>query len=98
MAGKAKEANWRDIMRSSLLRSSALIGAVLLALGAIMLFLALVSYSPSDPSFNTAAGNVENNWMGLIGSYASDLLLSLFGIPVVILLPLIAVFAHRLMA
>ncbi|SIO15610.1 DNA segregation ATPase FtsK/SpoIIIE, S-DNA-T family [Parasphingorhabdus marina DSM 22363] len=96
MAGKAKEANWRDIMRSSLLRSSALIGAVLLGLGAIMLFLALVSYSPSDPSFNTAAGNVEHNWMGLIGSYVSDLLLSLFGIPVVILLPLIAVFAHRL--
>lgn len=96
MAGKAKEANWRDIMRSSLLRSSALIGAVLLGIGAILVFLALVSYSPSDPSFNTAAGNVEHNWMGLIGSYVSDLLLSLLGIPVVIFLPLIAIFAHRL--
>ncbi|MEL6874124.1 MAG: DNA translocase FtsK 4TM domain-containing protein [Pseudomonadota bacterium] len=96
MAGKVKEANWRDIMRSSLLRSSALIGAVLLGFAAIMLFLALVSYSPSDPSFNTAAGNVEHNWMGLIGAYASDLLLSLFGIPVVIFLPLIAIFGHRL--
>lgn len=96
MAGKAKESNWRDIMRSSLLRSSALIGAVLLALLAIILFLALVSFSPSDPSFNTSAGSVEHNWMGMVGSYSSDLLLSLLGIPVVIFLPLILVFAHRL--
>ncbi|MEW4467580.1 DNA translocase FtsK 4TM domain-containing protein [Parasphingorhabdus sp. JC815] len=96
MAGKAKEASWREVMRLSLLRSGALISAILLGLLAVFLFLALVSYSPSDPSFNTAAGSVENNWMGIFGSYSADLLLSLLGVPVVIFLPLIIVFASRL--
>ncbi|QTD56988.1 DNA translocase FtsK [Parasphingorhabdus cellanae] len=96
MAGKAKEANWREVMRVSLLRSGALIGAIALGLLVIFLFLALVSYSPSDPSLNTAAGSVEHNWMGIFGSYSSDLLLSLLGVPVALFLPLILVFANRL--
>ncbi len=96
MASKAKEANWREMMRLSLLRSGALIGAISLFLLVVFLFLALVSHSASDPSFSTSAGAVEHNWMGLIGSYSSDLLLMLFGYPAVILLPLIAVFANRL--
>ncbi|MEP2103352.1 MAG: DNA translocase FtsK 4TM domain-containing protein [Parasphingorhabdus sp.] len=96
MAGKAKEANWREVMRLSLLRSGALIGAIALGLLAAFLFLALVSYSPSDPSLNTAAGSVEHNWMGVFGSYSSDLLLSLLGVPVALFLPLILVFASRL--
>ena len=96
MAGKAKEASWRDIMRQSLLRSGALMGSIALVLAAAFLFLAFVSYSPSDPSLNTAAGSVEHNWMGMPGSYSSDLLFSLLGIPVAIFLPLILVFANRL--
>ncbi|MEP3226704.1 MAG: DNA translocase FtsK 4TM domain-containing protein [Parasphingorhabdus sp.] len=96
MAGKAKEANWREVMRLSLLRSGALIGAIALAILTLFLLLALWSYSPSDPSLNTAAGSVEHNWMGVAGSYSADLLLSLLGMPVIILLPLLLVFANRL--
>src|SRR5690554_1832658 len=96
MAGKANEASWRDVMRLSLLRSGALISAIVLGLLALFLLLALVTYSPSDPSFNTAAGSVEDNWMGIAGSYSADLLLSLFGVPVILFIPLILVFAHRL--
>ncbi len=96
MAGKAKEANWREVMRISLLRSGALIGAIALGLVVAFLFLAFVSYSPSDPSLNTAAGSVEHNWMGIFGSYSSDLLLSLLGVPVILFLPLILIFANRL--
>ncbi|MEH6757863.1 MAG: DNA translocase FtsK 4TM domain-containing protein [Parasphingorhabdus sp.] len=96
MAGRAKEANWREVMRLSLLRSGALIGAVALGLGAAFLILALASYSPSDPSLNTAAGSVEHNWMGAVGSYSSDFLLSLMGVPVILFLPLLLIFAHRL--
>ncbi|GAB5487801.1 MAG: hypothetical protein Pars2KO_13710 [Parasphingorhabdus sp.] len=96
MASKAKQANWREMMRLSLLRSGALIGSISLFILAIFLLLALASHSASDPSFSTSAGSVEHNWMGVIGSYSSDLLLLLFGYPVVILLPLIAVFANRL--
>jgi len=96
MAGKAKEAGWREMMRLSLLRSGALIGAIAVTLGVVFLFLALVSHSLSDPSFNTAAGSVEHNWMGFLGAYVSDLLFSLVGFPVYLFLPLMLVFANRL--
>ena len=49
MAEKATEANWREIMRLSLLRSGALIGVIAIFLATIFLLLALASYSPSDP-------------------------------------------------
>ena len=40
MAGKANEASWRDVMRLSLLRSGALISAIVLGLLALFLLLA----------------------------------------------------------
>jgi S-DNA-T family DNA segregation ATPase FtsK/SpoIIIE len=96
MADKANEANWREIMRLSLLRSGALIGAIAIYLATIFLLLALLSYSPSDPSLNTSAGSVEHNWMGIFGSYLADLLLLLIGLPVILFLPLLLLLANRL--
>ncbi|WP_373491959.1 DNA translocase FtsK 4TM domain-containing protein [Parasphingorhabdus sp.] len=96
MAGNAKEANWREIMRLSLMRSGALIGAIAIYLSTLFLLLALVSYSPSDPSFSTSAGSVEYNWMGIFGSYLADLLLLLIGVPVLLFVPLLLVLANRL--
>ena len=96
MADKAKEANWREIMRLSLLRSGALIGAITIFLTTVFLFLALATYSPSDPSFNTSAGSVEHNWMGIFGSYTADLLLLLIGLPVILFLPMLLVLGNRL--
>jgi DNA segregation ATPase FtsK/SpoIIIE, S-DNA-T family len=64
---------------------------VVLTLFSILLFLALATYHPTDPSFNTASGagsaHVVRNWIGLFGSYTSDALLQAFGITV-FLLPL----------
>jgi S-DNA-T family DNA segregation ATPase FtsK/SpoIIIE len=58
-------------------------GMVLLV-AASLLFLALSSYSPTDPSFNTvggyAAGRQAHNWTGLIGASISDMLLQVIGI------------------
>jgi len=58
----------------------------LLIVSAILLFLALASYSPLDPSFNTAASSFSShparNWIGLFGSLSSDLLLQFAGITV----------------
>jgi S-DNA-T family DNA segregation ATPase FtsK/SpoIIIE len=50
----------------------------------LLLLLSLASYHPSDPSLNTAAftGAHAQNWIGLLGSYSSDLLLQLVGITV----------------
>ncbi len=56
----------------------------LLCVFALLLFLALVSYSPLDPSFNSASVLTEThaarNWIGVVGASISDLLLQLFGI------------------
>ncbi|HKV92556.1 MAG TPA: DNA translocase FtsK [Candidatus Angelobacter sp.] len=63
-------------------RLNELIG-LLLFVSATLLFLALVSYSPLDPSLNTAgslAGSGARNWIGLFGAMVSDLLLQSAGI------------------
>jgi DNA segregation ATPase FtsK/SpoIIIE, S-DNA-T family len=56
-------------------------GMVLLV-AASLLFLALASYHPTDPSLNTvaAAGRQAHNWTGVIGATVSDLLLQLEGV------------------
>jgi DNA segregation ATPase FtsK/SpoIIIE, S-DNA-T family len=58
----------------------------LLFVSATLLFLALASYSPLDPSLNTAgtlndgASGSAHNWIGLFGAMLSDLLLQSVGI------------------
>ncbi|MGE0404663.1 MAG: DNA translocase FtsK 4TM domain-containing protein [Candidatus Korobacteraceae bacterium] len=64
-------------------RFNELVGFLLLV-SALLLFLAVVSYSPLDRSFNTAAAASSvlpaRNWIGVVGAYGSDLLLQLLGI------------------
>jgi S-DNA-T family DNA segregation ATPase FtsK/SpoIIIE len=63
-------------------RLNELAGFLLFACSAI-LFLALVSYSPRDPSLNTAASlalHSATNWIGLFGAMISDLMLQSVGI------------------
>jgi DNA segregation ATPase FtsK/SpoIIIE, S-DNA-T family len=65
-------------------RLNELIGLLTLT-AAILLFLSLVSYLPTDPSFNTVggfgpAGRPAHNWIGLIGARVSDLLLQIEGV------------------
>jgi DNA segregation ATPase FtsK/SpoIIIE, S-DNA-T family len=55
----------------------------LLFVSATLLFLALASYSPLDPSLNTAgtlSSGSAHNWIGLFGAMVSDLLLQSVGI------------------
>src|SRR6201981_1665996 len=64
-------------------RLNELIG-FLLCVSALLLFLALASYSPLDPSFNSASvlpgTHVARNWIGVVGAIISDLALQFFGI------------------
>jgi S-DNA-T family DNA segregation ATPase FtsK/SpoIIIE len=64
-------------------RLNELIGFVLCISG-LLLFLALASYSPLDPSFNSASvltgSQSARNWVGLVGAIVSDLLLQALGI------------------
>jgi S-DNA-T family DNA segregation ATPase FtsK/SpoIIIE len=56
----------------------------LLCVSALLLFLALASYSPLDPSFNSASvlttARGARNWIGIVGAVLSDLCLQCFGI------------------
>jgi S-DNA-T family DNA segregation ATPase FtsK/SpoIIIE len=66
----------------------------LLCVSALLLFLALASYSPLDPSLNSASvltgARVARNWIGIVGAFGSDLLLQFFGIGA-FLLPVFAI-------
>jgi S-DNA-T family DNA segregation ATPase FtsK/SpoIIIE len=62
-----------------------MLGLIVLVVAGLLL-LALVSYTPSDPSFNTvgggAGGRLARNWTGLVGAYSADLLLQTVGVAI----------------
>jgi S-DNA-T family DNA segregation ATPase FtsK/SpoIIIE len=64
-------------------RLNEFVGVLLLAAAGLLL-LALVSYHPADPSWDTAApfgaGRAARNWAGVFGSYTSDLLFQFVGV------------------
>ena len=93
---KSNLGNWRQVMRASLIRSGALFGAAALGLFAIFYGLAVLSYSAGDAAYNSAAADVQHNWMGQSGAYVADAALFLFGVPAIFLFPLMLVFARRL--
>jgi DNA segregation ATPase FtsK/SpoIIIE, S-DNA-T family len=64
-------------------RLNEIIGMVVLV-GAALLLLALSSYTPTDPSFNTVGhyvtGRPARNWTGMVGAYFADAMLQLIGV------------------
>ncbi len=64
-------------------RLNEIIGMVVLV-GAALLLLALASYTPTDPSFNTVGhyvtGRPAHNWTGMVGAYFADAMLQLIGV------------------
>ncbi|MFL6844850.1 MAG: DNA translocase FtsK 4TM domain-containing protein [Allosphingosinicella sp.] len=91
-------AQWRSGMKRGMRRSWALLIGGALGAAALLMLLALVSYHPTDPSLNTAAAGPVHNWIGAPGAWLADLLLSLFGPPAGLLLPLLALIGLRVAA
>jgi S-DNA-T family DNA segregation ATPase FtsK/SpoIIIE len=64
-------------------RLNEIIGMVVLVAAALLL-LALTSYTPTDPSFNTVGryvtGRPAHNWTGMVGAYLADAMLQLIGV------------------
>ena len=64
-------------------RFNELVGFVLCVF-ALLLFLALASYSPLDPSWNSASiltgSHSARNWIGVVGAYTADAMLQFFGV------------------
>jgi S-DNA-T family DNA segregation ATPase FtsK/SpoIIIE len=56
----------------------------LLCISALLLFLSLASYSPLDPSMNSASvltgSRGARNWIGIVGAFLSDIVLQFWGI------------------
>src|SRR4051812_596371 len=79
-------------------RLNELVGFLLFA-SAGLLLVALVSYSPLDNSWNTAATSPEaspaRNWIGVVGAMTSDLLLQGAGITIFLLPAMIGMLAAR---
>src|SRR5262249_5362244 len=66
--------------------------AIGLALLAVMLFLSLVTYSPKDPTFNTASSQQgTTNLIGVVGANLSNLFLEIFGLAAFII-PILLLF------
>jgi DNA segregation ATPase FtsK/SpoIIIE, S-DNA-T family len=66
-------------------RLNEMLGLIVLVVAGLLL-LALVSYNPADPSFNTVGGgpgaHPAHNWTGIVGAYTADLLLQTLGIAI----------------
>src|SRR4051812_33495518 len=79
-------------------RLNELVGFLLFA-AAVLLLLALVSYSPLDNSWNTAATSPDSsparNWIGVVGAMTSDLLLQGAGVTIFLLPVMIGMLAAR---
>ncbi|MBB5328302.1 DNA translocase FtsK [Tunturiibacter gelidoferens] len=64
-------------------RLNEILGMVVLV-GAGLLLLALASYTPTDPSFDTVGqyvkGRPAHNWTGMVGAYLADAMLQLIGV------------------
>ena len=66
------------------------LGFALLGL-CLYIFIALISYSPSDPGFSSFSSNAETlNMGGPFGAWISDMLFVLFGIAAYLILAFLA--------
>ncbi|HEY7546979.1 MAG TPA: DNA translocase FtsK 4TM domain-containing protein, partial [Blastocatellia bacterium] len=71
--------------------------AVLLGATAVLLLVALFTYDPKDPSWNSVSSKGEpSNLIGVVGAHLSDLFLQLFGLASFIIPPLIIFIAVRI--
>ncbi|MBJ7438977.1 MAG: DNA translocase FtsK 4TM domain-containing protein, partial [Sphingopyxis sp.] len=94
--GASVKADWRTVFRQSIARSLVIGAAAALGLFTLFLTLALVTYDSTDAALNTAADGTAANWMGSIGAWFADLGLSIGGVGVALLLPLLGLLAWRL--
>jgi len=67
-------------LKALIRRRTAELAGVTLGLAAIALLLALVTYDPIDPSFDTASGAPVHNLAGPVGAWLADFMLQGFGL------------------
>ena len=75
-------------------RLNEIVAVILLALS-VLIFLCLISYNTSDPTFNTASSQKVQNWIGVVGANVAEALFSAVGIVAYIFPALLALIAWR---
>ena len=75
-------------------RVNEIVAVILLALS-VLIFLCLISYNTSDPTFNTASSQKVQNWIGVVGANIAEALFSAVGIVAYIFPALLALIAWR---
>ena len=75
-------------------RANEILSVILLAF-AVLMFLCLVSFNQSDPTFNTASSQKIQNWIGVVGANLAELLMTTVGITAYLLPALLALIAWR---
>ncbi len=88
---------WRATVKAGVVRSGAMMTAVVLALASVLVVVAMATHDGGDPSLSTAAGHDRiTNWLGLAGAWTSDLLLTALGPGIALMLAVPLVLAGLL--
>ena len=69
--------------------------AVILSALAVLIFLCLITYSPTDSSLNTSSSAPTQNWVGVVGAYIADILFQAVGLTAYFLPVLLGLAAWR---
>lgn len=83
-------------IRAQLRRRTGELGAIMIALIALVLAMALISYNPADSSFDAVSAGPLHNWAGATGATVADLALQGFGIAGFIPVLVLLAWAYRL--
>ena len=70
-----------NFMRANSIRTV----GVVLVLFFVAIIVAISSFNPADPTYNTATNQPTSNWLGLVGAYGADILLQTIGLAGVVL-------------
>ncbi|MFD1952484.1 DNA translocase FtsK 4TM domain-containing protein [Sphingomonas arantia] len=87
---------WRTQAKAAAVRSGTMACAAALLALTLALGFAMASYHGSDPSLNTAADGPVQNVLGTPGAWTADILFTLFGLPALLLVPLVLLAGLRL--
>jgi DNA segregation ATPase FtsK/SpoIIIE, S-DNA-T family len=87
---------WRDVLGGVERRVYSGLGAALV-MASLLLLLALLTYDPRDPSFNTAVDRAAGNYLGRDGALIADVLMQSVGLAAYLVPAVLLGWAFRLM-
>ncbi len=84
----------RTAPKANTSRANEVVAVALLAF-AVLVFLCVISFNQSDPTFNTVSSQKVQNWIGVVGANIAELLFSIAGIAAYFTPALIGLIAWR---